>query len=108
MRSLRFAMVGLTVALVAGGCSSSGSKHSAPLVSAPSTSTPGGAGSTEADLRQAIRTQGLTPERATELFALDVGSLPGVQGKAIAPDDASFDGTEAVSFLFAEWSQLTQ
>jgi hypothetical protein len=43
---------------------------------------------------------GLTPKRAAELFALDVGSLPGVQGKAIANADKQRRGSYSVPIRF--------
>ncbi len=106
MRRFRAAVVVLTVVLVAGACS--GSKHAGkptPTTARPASAT--GAPATEADLRAAIRTEGLTPERATALFALDVAPLPGVSVAGIKPDDINFDGTDAVSYLYAEWSHLT-
>ena len=62
----------------------------------------------EAALRQAIRTQGLTPKRAKQLFALDIGPLPGVSVAGLKRQSDNFDGTDAVSYLYAEWSHLTQ
>jgi|HubBroStandDraft_6_1064221.scaffolds.fasta_scaffold00293_5 hypothetical protein len=61
---------------------------------------------TEDQLLTSIRTQGLTPQRAEEEFALDVGPLPGVSVAGIKPDGA-FDGTPAVEDLLSEWGSLT-
>ena len=62
---------------------------------------------TEDQLLTAIRTEGLTPTRAEELFALDVGPLPGVSVRGIKPDGA-FDGTTALLYLYGEWTHLTK
>ena len=88
------------------------------LVNRHGTSTPAGAthtpGSTttnagitnEDELVQAISTQGWTPLRAEQLFALDVGPLPGVSVKGIAPT-GSFDASMAVTGLYGQWDHLT-
>ena len=60
----------------------------------------------EDQLLDAIRTQGWTPQRAEELFALDVGPLPGVSVKGITPD-GGFDGSMAVTGLYGQWDHLT-
>lgn len=73
---------------------------------ARSAATHGGV-ATEDALLTAIITDGLTPARAEELFALDVGPLPGVSVTGIKPAN-SFDGSTAVMYLYAEWGQLTK
>src|SRR4029079_13445427 len=55
----------------------------------------------------AIQHDGLTPERATQLFSLTVGPLPGVSTGGLAKDPNDVDGTEAVLYLLKEWAALT-
>src|SRR5580658_8743132 len=62
---------------------------------------------TENQLLTAILTHGLTAQQAEELFALDVGPLPGVSVKGIKPDDA-FDGSTALIYLYSEWTHLSK
>ena len=87
------------------------------LVNRHGTTTPGttpSPGSTttqssianEDQLLNAIRTQGWTPLRAEQLFALDVGPLPGVSVKGITPT-GGFDASMAVTGLYGEWDHLT-
>jgi hypothetical protein len=61
----------------------------------------------EDQLLTAIRTQGLSPARAEELFALDVGPLPGVSMTGVA-SNKWFDGTEGVLAVQSEWASLTK
>ena len=61
----------------------------------------------ENQLIQAVETQGWTPQRAEELFALDVGPLPGVSVKGITPL-GGFDASMAVTGLYGQWDHLTQ
>ena len=60
----------------------------------------------EGQLLDAIRTQGWTPVRAEQLFALDVGPLPGVLVKGITPT-GGFDASMAVTGLYGQWDHLT-
>jgi hypothetical protein len=69
------------------------------------TTTRGGVTS-EAQLLDAIRTQGWTPLRAEQLFALDVGPLPGVSVQGITAT-GGFDASMAVTGLYGEWDHLT-
>src|SRR5436309_3352904 len=55
----------------------------------------------EAALRQTIRAHGLTAAGAKQLFALDIGPLPGVSVAGIKRDDGNFDGTTAVGYVYA-------
>lgn len=61
---------------------------------------------TESDLLDLIQTDGLTPTRAEELFALDISPLPGVSVAGITPTPG-FDGTEAAVAVMSEWSHLS-
>lgn len=54
-----------------------------------------------------IQTQGLTPERATLLFGMMVGPLPGVTVPPGSGDPGDFDGTLAVTYLARVWNALT-
>ncbi|MFI5285402.1 MAG: VWD domain-containing protein [Candidatus Dormibacteria bacterium] len=60
----------------------------------------------EDQLLTAIRTQGLTPQRAQLLFALDVGPLPGVSVKGIKPEGGFDDGTVAVMDFYEQWQSI--
>lgn len=60
----------------------------------------------EDQLLEAIRTQGWTPLRAEQLFALDVGPLPGVSVKGISAT-GEFDASMAVTGLYGQWDHLT-
>lgn len=60
---------------------------------------------TESDLLNLIQTDGLTPLRAEQLFALDVAQLPGVSVAGIRRTKG-FDGTEAANAVIDEWTHL--
>ncbi len=100
-------VITLVVAMVAGACSTS-SKPTARSAATASTTKPAPAITTEAQLKTAIQHQGLTPERAEQYFALEIGPLPGVSVKGIKADPSDFDGTPAVLDLQAEWSHLSK
>ena len=55
--------------------------------------------SSQRALQLAIQHDGLTPERATTLFSLTVGPLPGVSIAGLAKDPSDVDGTEAVLYV---------
>ena len=63
--------------------------------------------SSQRALQLAIQHEGLTPERATTLFSLTVGPLPGVSIAGLAKDPSDVDGTEAVLYVLKEWAALT-
>ena len=77
-----------------------------PTAATAATATAPGASSQRA-LQLAIQHDGLTPERATELFSLTVGPLPGVSIGGLAKDPSDVDGTEAVLYLLKVWAALT-
>jgi hypothetical protein len=83
-------------------------RHSTPTkpsaTASPATAALG-AITSEDQLLSAIRTEGLTRERAEALFALDDGPLPGVSVTGIKSDDG-FDGTDALIDLESEWASL--
>src|SRR5580704_11985682 len=89
----------VTIALVGGrGTTPSRQKHAQPAASNSGITT-------EDQLVVAIQTQGLTPARAEQLFALDVGPLPGVSVGGIK-SVGGFDGTDALLDLQQEWGSL--
>jgi hypothetical protein len=99
--------------LVATACShSTKATHSPPTtptsVSGTTTTTTvrDATVTSEDQLLSAIRTQGLTPERAKELYALDVGPLPGVDVTGVTPL-RGFDASTAEVAIFLEWDGLT-
>src|SRR6202049_3641765 len=104
----RPARLGLVIAsafalLAVSACSTTNPQ---PTPTTPLRGTAGTAGLTSEDqLLTAIRTQGLTPQRAEQLFVLDVGPLPGVSVSGIK-SAAGLDGTQAVLDLQAEWTSL--
>ncbi len=51
--------------------------------------------------------QGVTPERATQLFSMVIGPLPGIAAPASERDKSDFDGTLAVGYIYQVWSSLT-
>jgi hypothetical protein len=61
----------------------------------------------EGQLLNVIRTQGWTPLRAEQLFALDVGPLPGVSVQGIT-STGGFDASTAVTGLYGQWNHLTK
>ncbi len=85
-------------------------RHSATSTTTGASHTPGPASNggitNEDQLIQAINTQGWTPLRAEQLFALDVGPLPGVSVQGIAPT-GEFDASMAVTGLYGQWDHLT-
>ena len=82
-------------------------RHGSSAAPATSTSSSHEGVTSEDQLVTLIRTQGLTPQRAEELFALDIGPLPGVSVVGIKPDNG-FDGTVAAEALYGEWNNLSQ
>ncbi len=85
-------------------------RHSGTSTSTGTTRTSGSATSgiaREDQLLNAIRTQGWTPLRAEQLFALDVGPLPGVSVKGIT-SSGGFDASMAVTGLYGQWDHLTK
>jgi von Willebrand factor type D domain len=83
-------------------------RHSATPAAGVTRSRPvttAGGITSEDQLLTAIRTQGLTPTRAEELFVLDVGPLPGVSVSGVA-SNKWFDGTGGVLALQSEWASL--
>ncbi len=62
---------------------------------------------TQQQLASAIIEQGVTPERAKQLFSMVVGPLPGVDVPATGRDQTDFDGTPAIGYIDAVWSALT-
>ena len=83
----------------AGRSTTTGASHT------PAPASNGGITS-EDQLLHAIRTQGWTPLRAEQLFALDVGPLPGVSVQGITPT-GGFDASMAVTGLYGQWDHLT-
>lgn len=51
--------------------------------------------------------KGVTVERATQLFSMALGPLPGVATPTWKRDPSDFDGTPAISYLFQVWGSLT-
>ena len=92
----------VTVVLVA--------RHSTTSTTTGASHSPGPASNggitSEDQLMQAITTQGWTPLRAEQLFALDVGPLPGVSVQGITPA-GGFDASMAVTGLYGQWDHLT-
>jgi hypothetical protein len=72
----------------------------------PGVTTTQGGITNEDQLIQAITTQGWTPLRAEQLFALDLGPLPGVSVQGITPT-GDFDASMAVTGLYGQWDHLT-
>src|SRR5271169_6722850 len=62
---------------------------------------------TQQQLAAAIIEQGVTPERAKQLFSMLVGPLPGVDVPATGRDPTDFDGTLAIGYLYKVWGALT-
>jgi len=77
----------------------------APAVQPTAANAPTASG--QRALQLAIQHDGLTPERAAQLFSLTVGPLPGVSTGGLAKDPNDVDGTEAVLYLLKEWAALT-
>ncbi|MGA7987592.1 MAG: VWD domain-containing protein [Candidatus Dormiibacterota bacterium] len=85
-------------------------RHSSTSATTGASHSPGPASNggitSEDQLIQAIATQGWTPLRAEQLFALDVGPLPGVSVQGITPA-GGFDASMAVTGLYGQWDHLT-
>jgi hypothetical protein len=62
---------------------------------------------TQQQLAAAIIEQGVTPERAKQLFSMVVGPLPGVDVPATGRDPTDFDGTLAIGYIYKVWDALT-
>ncbi|MGO9636121.1 MAG: hypothetical protein ACLPX1_19825, partial [Steroidobacteraceae bacterium] len=62
---------------------------------------------TQQQLASAIIQQGVTPERAKQLFSMVVGPLPGVDVPASGRDPTDFDGTLAIGYIYKVWGALT-
>ncbi len=73
----------------------------------PGPATTQGGITSEGQLLNVIRTQGWTPLRAEQLFALDVGPLPGVSVQGIS-SIGGFDASTAVTGLYGQWNHLTK
>jgi len=73
----------------------------------PGPTTTRGGITSEVQLLDAIRTQGWTALRAEQLFALDVGPLPGVSVQGITAA-GGFDASMAVTGLYSQWDHLTK
>jgi hypothetical protein len=62
---------------------------------------------TQQQLASAIIQQGVTPERAKQLFSMLVGPLPGVDVPTSGRDPTDFDGTLAIGYIYKVWGALT-
>ncbi len=108
MRAVRKRNLTLFIAVVFVAASCSSSKHASKQTVRPTTTTAASnAITTEAQLVAEIQKNGPTPQTAAQLFSLSVGPLPGVSIGGITPDPEDFDATEAVGYLYEEWTQLT-
>jgi hypothetical protein len=91
-------------------CACSKAKR-APEPASPPPATPApsvaGRAKSQQDLLSDITTSGVTRERATQLFAMAVGPLPGIAAPAGKRDSTDFDGTLAVGYLYQVWDSLT-
>ena len=101
----RALVVVISLALLGAACSSS--KHATKQTASTTTAASGKGITSEAQLVAQIQANGPTPATAAQLFALDVGPLPGVSVAGITPDPENLDATEAVGYLDDEWTQLT-
>jgi hypothetical protein len=70
-------------------------------------SSPNRPGAFQRQLYTDIETNGLTPERAKQLFSLAIGPLPGVTVPDNARDPEDFCGTRAVGDIFHVWNALS-
>jgi hypothetical protein len=82
------------------------SSTSTPAASATGSS-PNRPGAFQRQLYTDIETNGLTPERAKQLFSLAIGPLPGVTVPDNARDPDDFCATRAVSDIFQVWNTLS-
>ncbi len=73
----------------------------------PPTRTEAASVLTQQQLASAIIEQGVTPERAKQLFSMLVGPLPGVEVPATGRDPTDFDGTLAIGYIYKVWGALT-
>jgi hypothetical protein len=67
---------------------------------------PGRSNPLQRQLYEDIRRDGLTPERAKQLFSLAIGPLPGTTVPADGRDQTDFCGTLAVSYINQVWGSL--
>jgi len=80
----------------------------APASSTAAIKTDSSAVISQSDLQALINRDGVTPERAKQLFSVVVGPLPGVTITTTpSTDPADFDGTSAVLSILGVWSSLT-
>jgi hypothetical protein len=108
----QLAVAGVTIAALLGAAAVAvvlvrrGAATTAGTIRSPGPATTQGGITNEDQLINVIRTQGWTPVRAEQLFALDVGPLPGVSVQGIT-STGGFDASTAVTALYGQWDHLT-
>lgn len=111
MRRLLLSAAAAALVLSVSACSANTRRGVAPTTVAPrsngNTASRWPTSEDQLQIERDIATKGLTPQRALMLFSIEVGALPGVPAHTGRVDSHEFDGSQAVTDLYAVWKQLT-